>query len=314
MALDHYLSQVHLRNFYSPVLGERMYGVRKSDMHGFTCRSEDVCRIEEGSTNEYLQEPRAIEEFLKTVEPKYNASIEKLRSDKIDNEAVYVIAGFVGYVATCSPAAMRINSGPLQGALEATAAILDEKAQLPKAPDSLGGKSLTELLKDGTVKFDIDQKYPQAIGISNIMGRVNAFGNFEWEVLVNDEPESPFFTSDFPVAIERTRDLRVLNRVVPLAPDLAILIKPDLEASVDDPKFGGFRSHRRKVRGNDVREVNRLIVQSAEKLVFYRDDHPWLKRFIERNSKFRIEPTIRKVRTAAGYVTISGQELTTKAA
>jgi hypothetical protein len=41
------------------------------------------------------------EEFLKTIEPKYNASVEKLRSGKIDKEAVYVI---VGYVATCSPA------------------------------------------------------------------------------------------------------------------------------------------------------------------------------------------------------------------
>ena len=195
MALDHYVSQVHLRNFYSRTLGERMLGVRKSDMHGFPCRSEDVCRIDEGSTNEYLQEPRAIEEFLKSVEPYYNASVEKLRTDKIDSEAVYVIAGFVGYVATCSPAAMRINSGPLQATLEATAAILDEKAAMPKAPASLGGKSLTELIEDRTAKLGIDQKYPQAIGVSNIMGRIGAFGNFEWEVLLNTEQESPFFTS-----------------------------------------------------------------------------------------------------------------------
>ena len=308
MALDHYVSQVHLRNFYSRTLGERMHGVRKSDMHGFPCRSEDVCRFDEGSTNEYLQEPRAIENFLNTVEPFYNASVEKLRSGKIDSEAVYVIAGFVGYVATCSPAAMRINTGPLQATLEATAAVLDEKGEMPT--DSLGRKSLTELIEDGTVKFDIDQKYPQAIGISNIMGRIGAFGNFEWEVLLNNEPESPFFTSDFPVAIERTLDARILNRVVPLAPDVAIRIKPDLDANTDDLKFGGFRHRQRKLRGYDIREINRLIVQSAEKLVFYRDEHHWVKRFIERNSKFRIEPIVQKIRTKKGYVTISGQTLT----
>ena len=29
MALDHFVSQVHLRNFYSPVLGDLMYAIRK---------------------------------------------------------------------------------------------------------------------------------------------------------------------------------------------------------------------------------------------------------------------------------------------
>jgi hypothetical protein len=49
-ALDHYVSQVHLRNFYSPELGRKMYALRKSDLRAFPCRSEDVCRIEAGST------------------------------------------------------------------------------------------------------------------------------------------------------------------------------------------------------------------------------------------------------------------------
>jgi hypothetical protein len=62
--LDHFVSQVHLRNFYSPALGDRMYALRKSDLKAFTCRSEDVCRIEEGSTNVYVKEARIIEDVL----------------------------------------------------------------------------------------------------------------------------------------------------------------------------------------------------------------------------------------------------------
>ena len=81
MALDHYVPQVHLRNFYSHELGRRMYGLRKSDLRAFTCRSEDVCRIEAGSTNPYLKEPRIIADFLTEVEPYYNASVDNLRSD-----------------------------------------------------------------------------------------------------------------------------------------------------------------------------------------------------------------------------------------
>jgi hypothetical protein len=73
MALDHYVSQVYLKNFYSPALDGLMYALRKSDLKRFPTKSQDVCRIEEGSTNAYLTKDRAIEEFLKEVEPRYNA-------------------------------------------------------------------------------------------------------------------------------------------------------------------------------------------------------------------------------------------------
>jgi hypothetical protein len=84
MALDHYVSQVYLRNFNSPVLQNRFYAMRKSSLKTFTPRSEDVCRIEEGNTNKYLTEERAIEDFLRTVEPKYNSALAKLRNGQPD--------------------------------------------------------------------------------------------------------------------------------------------------------------------------------------------------------------------------------------
>ena len=70
MALDHYVSQVYLKNFYSPALDGLMYAIRKSDLKRFPTKSQDVCRIEEGSTNAYITKDRAIEEFLKKVEPR----------------------------------------------------------------------------------------------------------------------------------------------------------------------------------------------------------------------------------------------------
>ena len=121
MPLDHYVSQVHLRRFYSPVLGNRMYAIRKTDLKVFTPRAEDVCRIAEGNTNAYLRDNRAIEEFLKTIEPNYNAAVAKLVSRRIDHECIYTIAGFVAYVAACSPAGMRIQSSPLRSTVEAEA-------------------------------------------------------------------------------------------------------------------------------------------------------------------------------------------------
>ena len=154
-----------------------IYAIRKSDLKCFQTKSQDVCRIEEGSTNAYLIEDRAIEEFLKSVEPQYNASLAKLRQNKIDQECISCIAGFAAYIVTCSPAAMRIASGPMKAALESAATALDAQGLIPKAPNALGEKSITELLADGTVTFTVDPKYPQAVGISNVLHHVSVFGN-----------------------------------------------------------------------------------------------------------------------------------------
>ena len=83
-----------------------MYAINKKGLKEFTPRSEDVCGIEDGSTNTYLQKNRAVEDFLKTIEPKYNAAVEKLADNRIDEECIRTIAGFVAYVISCSPAGM----------------------------------------------------------------------------------------------------------------------------------------------------------------------------------------------------------------
>ena len=82
----------------------------------------------------------------------------------------------------------------LQKTVEAEAEILDRQGALPKAPASLGGKSLTELLAEGSVKVKVDPKYPQALGISTITHRASVFGNSHWEILLN-EGVTAFFTS-----------------------------------------------------------------------------------------------------------------------
>src|SRR5579883_2702113 len=156
MALDHYVSQVHLRNFCSPALGGKMHAIRKSDLKTFPCAPRSVCRIEQGNTNAYLADQRAVEEFLSGVEPRYNASLARLRENRLDRECIYVISGFVAYVASCAPAAMRIHAGMLKAALESGAAILDKAGLIPKAPPSLGGACLTELLAQNVIGFDVD--------------------------------------------------------------------------------------------------------------------------------------------------------------
>ena len=307
MALDHYVSQVHLKNFYSPALDGLMYAIRKSDLKRFPTKSQDVCRIEEGSTNAYLTEDRAIEEFLKKVEPHYNASLVKFRENKMDQEAIASLAGFTSYIVTCSPAAMRLHSGPLKAVLESSAVILDAQGVMPKAPEALGEKSITELLADGTVKFTVDPKYPQAIGISNVLHHTSVFGNSPWEILHNGEADNPFFTSDYPAAMEVFNVNTPINRIVPLAPDLAIRIMPDIRLSGTKPDltFAKFRATHRHLTRTEVLNINRLIVRCAEDIVFYRDDREWIKGFVAKNRRFRIEPVTQKLRRGTGDLLVS---------
>jgi hypothetical protein len=302
MPLDHYIPQVHLKNFYSPVLGGLMYATRKSDLESFTPNSKSVCRIIDGSTNAYLKEDRAIEEFLKTIEPKYNEALAKLIEDKIDEQCIYTISGFVAYIVSCSPAGMRIQSGPLKSIVETVAGMVEARGLITPPPKELDGESLVELLGNGSVKVKIDPKYPQAIGISAIHRSLAIFGNFKWDILLNDFNQNPFFTSDFPAAIEETRDQLIINRIVPLAPNVAIRIRPDLtiDKNLADFSFANFHCRRRSISQKEVVEINRLIVRCAEDTVFYRDKSEWVQKFIAKNRHYRVEQSTSKQRTRNG--------------
>jgi hypothetical protein len=311
MPLDHYVSQVHLKKFYSPALGNRVYAIRKADLKAFTPDSQSVCRVMDGSTNSYLRMDRMIEDFLKMIEPNYNRALSKLTTGEIDSDSIFTIAGFVAYILTCSPAGMRIQSIPLKQMIEHKTAMMDAKGDFSPPPAMLGGKGLTELLQDGDVEVVIDQKYPQAVGIASIMKLINIFGNCQWEILHNCSIDSPFFTSDFPVAIEETSDPRVLNRIVPLTPNLAVRIKPDISIDRDqvDPSFPKFSWVRRHILHSDVAKINTLLVRCAEDTVFYRDNHHWIEPFIRKNRYYRIEVCNEKLITGAGTILFSTQKV-----
>jgi Protein of unknown function (DUF4238) len=309
MPLDHYVSQVHLRQFYSPALGgKQMHGFRKRDGHVFPCSSKDVCRVADGSTNEYLLKDRIIEEYLKTIEPNYNAAIAELRTGRPNLDTVYVIAGFAAYVTSCSPAAMRLHAGPLRSTVEATGKILDASGEIPRAPESLGGKSYTELIESGIIKTTIDEKYPQALGINGIMDRVNIWGNSAWDILINEHAgDSPFFTTDFASGIELSDDQRIINRLVPLAPDLALRIRPDLDARdlSKDTTFKAFRCRLQTPSRKEVRAINQNIARCGEELVFFRDNHDWVEGFLNKHRSFRVEPVTTEIKTPTGYMLVS---------
>ncbi len=269
-----------------------------------------MCRIENGSTNAYLINDRAIEDFLRGVEPNYDASLDKLRRRAIDGECIGVIAGFAAYVSSCSPAAMRIHTAPLVKTLEAETTILDRQGVIPKALPSLGSKSLSELQAEGIVVHKVDPKYPQALGISSIRSRVSLWGNSTWEILGNEEADSPFFTSDYPIALAAQGD-GFAGWIVPLAPDLAVRIIPDVSLlrTAPDFSFQKFSCRYRTPPRSEIVEINRLIVRSADDIVFYRDDLPWVRGFIEKHRHFRIDMVVQRIPQGTAFLINSTQQI-----
>jgi len=288
-----------------------MYAINKKNLKTFTPRSEDVCRIENGSTNAYLRENRAVEEFLNTFEPKHNDAVARLARNRIDRECIYTIAGFVAYVISCSPTGMQLHSSALQGAVEMEAFLLDRQGLIPIPPPELGGINLTEILNKGIAKVDADQKFPQAIGAASILNNTAIFGNFRWELLLNDFEDGTYFTSDYPVAIEPTNDPSVRNRIVPLSPGLAIRIRPDRGVNTRqvDFTFANFICHSKRLCRREVEQINKQLVQCAEELVFFRDNHPWVPGFIRRNSRFCVELRTHKVKHGARIIMFCGQDI-----
>ena len=167
------------------------------------------------------------------------------------------------------------------------------------------------------IHFKVDPKYPQAHAINSIIERVSILGNSKWEILHNSIPDSPFFTSDYPVAIETTDRRRVLNlalqnnMIVPLAPDIAIRIFPDISLSGTAPDFSfpKFTSGRRTPSRSKVVEINRLIVRCAEDMVFYRDNYDWIDKFVAKNRYYRIEEVTKRVPDAEGFLIYSQRQI-----
>ena len=264
-----------------------MYAIQKRDLKRFTPDAKSVCRIEDGSTNPYLQESRAIEEFLLGIEPKYNKALKNLAAGETDEECRYVIAGFVAYIQSCSPAGMRIHSGPLEGSVDETVRIEDSKGLIPKPPAEFGAENITELLQSGKVPVGIDSKYPQAMGIDQIHHHTTVFQHFKWDVMINPFGDSPFFTSDFPVGLERKPKSIIANKIVPLSPELAIRMRPEplLAGHHTDLSSSKFRHTVRKLNRKEVMSINRLIVRCAECVVFFRDDYEWIPKFCKEKRK-----------------------------
>ena len=196
-----------------------------------------------------------IEDFLPYIEKNYKDSIEKIKNGKINPDIIYVIAGWVAYVNSCSPAGMRIHSEHPKALAYEIARSLESRGMLPHSENF----SLTDSLDSGDVVIKVDPKHPQSLGIKNIEKCTYMLGNYRWEALINNFTDSPFFTSDYPIAIENSRNAIFSNLIIPLSPNLALRIHTNQEKSFDT-NFKQNIFNRKEISHDEVRKINQLKI------------------------------------------------------
>jgi Protein of unknown function (DUF4238) len=304
VSLDHYVSQVHLRKFYAEALDSRkMFAYRKSDGKQFICGSKDVCRIEEGSTNQFLTEPRILEEFLRKVEPNYDGACDAISREQFNTEDLFVLAGFAAFVIGTSPTAMRLGADTLTHLAHSEVELMDRMGKLDRAPEALGNKTATELIHEGSLRIETDSKYPQAMGISGIVGLTQAFSTFHWEILLNPKAgRFPFVTSDYPAAVEGLGRQVPATRIIPLRPDLALRIMPQIRPKGRPDLESDFRFKLTRATPTHVRSVNMAIVRSAENLVFSSINAPWIQTLVTKNKRYRLELENTRAQKGSGFL------------
>lgn len=305
MPRDHFVSQVHLRKFCFPDENGSLNATRKHDGSYFTPRPHNVCVTKNNSTTPYLADERIIEEFLEEIEPKYSSCVARLRQNQIDEEVIYVIAGFAAYIMTCSPTSLRLHAAQLRSEVLSVTDVVEKNEPLISDPELFHGKHVSKLVDEGKVDLWVDPKFPQALGTTRILETISLFGNSRWDIITNCT-RSGFFTSDFPAAIEPQGKFDIVNRIVPLAPDLAIRMIPDV--SLRDAKldfsFSKLRYRFHKASHKDVVCLNRKIVQCAEDFVFSQSWKAWMRDFIMKYGKHYIKADLQRIPTENGFMNV----------
>lgn len=304
MALDHYVSQVHLKQFLRQTDKKLLYAVRKSDLSAFTPRPRDVCRVEDGSTNQYLTNNRAVEDFLKGIEPAYEPCLARVSAGELDWKARQVFSGFLAYIQTYTPASVRMFDPMIRAMLERTVKLLEASGELepidvPELPD-WNGKTVSKLTEEGKIKLDIDLKMPQAMATTQLLKIRNSLASSDVTIL-KPTGGSRFLTSDFPSVILYHHQNKYAQRFLPVSPKLGLVFHT--HTSIEDREETSHRFI--EIGARRTQNINDEIIKAAENLIFSTHKFPWLQKRLKLLRGYRAE----SVTETVGPLTMSQQRV-----
>lgn len=291
MTNDHFVARTYLHRFGDPTQKGMLNAYRKIDGEQFPCWPADVCIEWNGDLNPtWLREPALLGDHRKIFEGRWKIAVERLHSKTPSHEDRLVIAGYVANLMTCTPAWRRIgvqvNNDHTTGYLIFCKQMQEKHGGNPELPTDAIAR-----MEAGEIGIEHDPNFVKAVYTRQLMEHAWGIYHYDWEITENNTPH-PFITSDNPVAIVPSPDIRVSPiRVVALAPSLALSFRA---AEMRLPPFDLALPPRGKLtwRATDAvgaRSINKTIAKCAEELVLcsYRSDG--LASLVANCAKFRVE-------------------------
>jgi Protein of unknown function (DUF4238) len=299
MPKDHYVAQTYLKHFLAPGLGNRMHAYNKAKLKHFTPTTDSICRDEGWDTNPYFEDNRAVDKYLRIVEPKWNRGVENIQDLLKYEEVKFFMAGYIAVLASCTPASIRMLTYATEQIVAASGEMLARQIQThpERFPDikPLPSKTFEKIMRTGGIAATVDSKHTHARVIQNLVDMQWRFYKSPWMILEN-ETESPFLSSDFPVAYYYPKPQNpVAYRFVPISPRYAILINPSLDEN--DRKMPKPLPHGYPLTTVDICAVkpaftkllNKLTVQGAEQFVISAYDDPWILRLVKKYKDWKMD-------------------------
>jgi hypothetical protein len=292
MANDHYVAQTYLRWFGDPDNNGRLRGYQKSKLRDFPCYPKDVCSEWDGDLNaEFLAaRPELRGDFRRLCEPRWNGAVERLHKARLDGDDRYVMSAMAATLMGCTPSGRRTHVAMADALLKNFAIAAHDLEVKAGAEPSLEADAV-EALRSGEITVHAEPKYTEAQATTMLPRLAQVIFEQPWLVIYNGS-SAPFITSDNPFAPLCPNHKGGMTRFLPITPQLCLEIPfvrepapPDTDLRDLKPGSVSFA----EITASDARDINRLIVQCAEDLVFSPTESEGLRRLVAKYAKWGIE-------------------------
>lgn len=275
---DHFVSKTYLKHFGDSSKGGMLHAYRKKKGDYFLCRPENVCHEWDGDLNAAFlpHRPELLGDFRKMFEPRWNTALTSITSGRIADQERFIISACMANLMMCTPTMRRIGAVALAAELRSymsfSKRMQEKHGGIPDLPITA-----IEMMERGIINVDIDPDWIKALGTRRFLEGTLVTYHHNWTILVN-ETSHPFVTSDNPIAWREAISLGApAVRFFPITPKFCLSIMyVDTRAGEIDPEHverdltapsKGVIKYQ-KVSKDRAKDINRLIVQGAEDMVF----------------------------------------------
>ena len=297
-----------MKHFADPNNNNNLHIYSKNPRRYFITKTKNVCSEENWGTNPYFKNKRAIELYLNSIEPYWNACVDNIINLQNDKMAKVILSGYIAVLAACTPASVRIGADWHSKVIEHILMMLIRQKQenpgslpdLPPLPENLE----KFIDKGNLLKAKIDPKYSHAVGISLLNSTHWNIYKSDWLILINDT-DNLFLTSDFPVTYYYPdQNSQLPYRFVPISPRIGMLITPNLkEEDHNAPRTELESWPETEVQFSEIKPkypkiFNTLTVKSAERFVISSQKKEWISQLVEKYKDWRMEDDTVKIPTS----------------